>query len=304
MTKEQKKNPRLKFILFFIILIMVFIGILIRNIYIDSKDKSNTEKISQDLINEEMTSKNIDGLVEYVQENKQILDDFIKGHEEILMAMGQEDDIINLEEAGSDQEADLQVLVNLQKSNDEILNAYMGTETGNMYLYPPVNLPEWFVAKDRPWYISALDAPSIFWTEPYFNADASVWTITNAIKVENEGRLVGVVATDLSLDNLMQLLEEKNTDFELIVISSYGRYLLHPNQALIGLSVLDQGLLDKITDESGSFEYDPFKNMNPVPENASPWEIEIYDNLKIQTTKEVFYKKNALGWTLIGQLKK
>lgn len=287
MINKKVRHVPLKIIGLLVLLLVI--GLLARGFYLDTKEDYSSA-------GEAMTKR-------YVQTSIDSIDHFLLDHEKALKALAQNDHIQNIEESSVTKEESIKALETLLKSDDQILNVYMGTETGNMYLYPPATLPDWFIAKDRPWYISALEGPSIFWTEPYVDVATSQIVISNALKVENNGRLIGVVASDLSLENLFNTLKE-NPDSEprdLIIISSTKRYLFHPNDGLIGLEVLDQGLLDQITDQSGYFEYTPFENMKPIFEEASPLERETYKNLESQSPRQAYYQKNILGWTLIGQ---
>jgi methyl-accepting chemotaxis protein len=288
MTKIKTIPGRLKIISLFLIVIIVLIGILTRVLFLEAK-----EDIDNDL--------NI-LIKDYVQANINSIDIFINNYENTLEALAESENILNIEAYTVNEDNSLKALENYQKSDEAIVNVYMGTETGNMYLYPPVTLPDWFVAKDRPWYINALDRSTILWNEPYIDAASSTLIISNALKVENNSMFVGVVASDISLINLMDTLKENNIDQtnELIIISDSNHYILHPNHELIGLQVLDQGLLDNTTEENGTFDYVAFEKMMDIPEDASEWENIIYSNLSVQPVKYAYYEKNKIGWTVIG----
>lgn len=106
------------------------------------------------------------------------------------------------------------IVQGLTAGRDDILSLYYGTEIsryeeGGFYVdssgWDPE--PDW-IPKERPWYKEALKNPDeIVYTEPYTDAMTKKVCTTLATELKDKsGKLLGVVAIDILLDNLSELV--------------------------------------------------------------------------------------------------
>ncbi|MET3506118.1 methyl-accepting chemotaxis protein [Halalkalibacter oceani] len=98
-------------------------------------------------------------------------------------------------------------LQELSQGDDYLINLYIGTNTGALYLdhIPPaeVDLTS-YDPRTTAWYTQAEAARGeVIWTEPYFDTATGKSTITLAMTVESEqGTVIGVVGMDFEMSKL------------------------------------------------------------------------------------------------------
>ncbi len=106
---------------------------------------------------------------------------------------------------------------------------YMGTEKGGYVMYPEVSLDGAFDPRQRPWYPDSIVNPDVaLVSEPYsFATDGYVdigISISQAVK--NNGKIIGVMAMDVSLDIISSMFDDASKDF-------YGYYMLVDGSGII-----------------------------------------------------------------------
>ncbi len=103
----------------------------------------------------------------------------------------------------------------LLAANPDVIAIYFGSSTGYTLYYPNIDLaalvPPDFDVTGRPWYVAAAPQanPSrgAVWSEPYLDAALNGIVITNSAPVyEASGRLVGVVAQDVQLTKISDII--------------------------------------------------------------------------------------------------
>lgn len=147
-----------------------------------------------------------------------------------------------------------------QRANDALLNIYtVFDKDGEIVVYPKADLGD-FDARGRDWYKNALEArDEIVWSDPYIDQITDEMVITGAKALYQGDQLVGVVATDVLIDELMALVEHVEigkTGYGVIYDNS-GKYVVHPNKSLIGEDVSQEDYykeMEKVGD-SGIVEY-------------------------------------------------
>ncbi|HXI86660.1 MAG TPA: cache domain-containing protein, partial [Parvularculaceae bacterium] len=86
---------------------------------------------------------------------------------------------------------------------------YYGAADGGYYSAPwDDTIPNDYDPRSRPWYKDAVDAGMPTLTEPYLDINTHIETITAAVPVRSDGRVVGVVGADFSTDSLAEKLKE------------------------------------------------------------------------------------------------
>ena len=119
---------------------------------------------------------------------------------------------------------------------DGISTIYMGLEDGGYatgtYRIPP---PQ-YVARERPWYRAAKRAGEVVFTKPYVDWVTGKAVLTVAAPVYHKGRLMGVIAMDTFMDQVVQTVEELRIGEESFayVMDENGLFMTHPAAASVG----------------------------------------------------------------------
>ena len=121
--------------------------------------------------------------------------------------------------------------------NPDLLHLYLGTEAGEMHVRPDIELPEGFDPRERPWYENALglEEGEVAWTDPYIDEGTGDLVTSVATPVYDGGEFTGVVAADLSLDYLSQVVSEHEigeTGYSFIVENN-GETMAHPDRTVV-----------------------------------------------------------------------
>lgn len=143
---------------------------------------------------------------------------------------------------------------NVIDSHDEIGTSYVGTESGNIYIYPKVELPSGYDPRTRDWYKEAKEKNgNIIITTPYVDA-ATKSVIVTIAKALPDGS--GVVAIDITLDELKKLVLNVK-----IGKTGYPAMLDQDNKVIIHPTIkpgdsLPNAITSKIAQKTkGSFSY-------------------------------------------------
>ena len=160
--------------------------------------------------------------------------------------------------------SNLNLLVPVLAENPDIVDLFVGTTSGLFYNYTTLAFenPE-YDPRLRPWYIQALEHPDdVIFTEVYEDAFGAGKVITAAKAVfDNQGKLIGVAALDILLDNLTKLVAKTrvtNSGYGFI-INRDGKYVVHPDMGQEGLTEaetdgLAEGYRRMMNGEEGFYE--------------------------------------------------
>ncbi|WP_081976196.1 methyl-accepting chemotaxis protein [Ureibacillus manganicus] len=130
----------------------------------------------------------------------------------------------------------LKSLDEIVKTDDAIAMAWVASNKSN-FLVGSNNIlsdPS-FDIKSRPWYKQAIEEDDVYFTEPYMD-EVFGKIILSAMKPIKEGEnTVGIVAIDIFLDKLPQLMQSNKLDESgySFLLSNDGTILYHPNSELI-----------------------------------------------------------------------
>jgi len=119
------------------------------------------------------------------------------------------------------------------EANPDVMHAYVGTKNKDMYIYPNVDLPEGFDPTSRPWYQDAVNTKKVTWTSPYIDSGTGKLVVSVASPVynkKNHGDFVGVLALDISLEKLTELVNSIKIGQEgnASLVDANGNILIHP----------------------------------------------------------------------------
>jgi methyl-accepting chemotaxis protein len=294
MDNKVRAGLGLKIISMFLVVIILPLGVLGTISYLSSRDSL-------------LDSTDING-TKYAEATVGSIDNFLNGFGQIIESLASDEQIINIEDTSSAKSVAMKKFGTIHEVYGAFLNIYIGTETGNMHIYPEQELPDWFVAKERPWYQAAVESGVLSWTEPYVDAGSGAMVISNAMIAEDNGKLMGVMASDIALSDLTSSLSDYKLgeSGELIIVSPAGQIIVHPDESKVGLPVRDNAILNNIDKDSGSFEYTPNKSLGDEFEFSED-NIASRDELGLTTPPEykegdrriAYYKKTAIGWTVI-----
>ncbi len=145
------------------------------------------------------------------------------------------------------------------KQDAEIMNVYLGTVDKKFHLYPHADLPADYDPTGRPWFTGAVAANGLMWTDPYVDATTGTLVLTAAKPVyDDAGKLVGVVAIDMSLDTMAKRVNAITVGKAgyVYIVDKAGNTMVHPDSKLVGAPIPVEAITKAInTSPSGSVDY-------------------------------------------------
>jgi len=130
--------------------------------------------------------------------------------------------------------SNLGLLLPTLTNNPDIIEFYVGMESGLFYNYTPlIYANPKFDPRTRHWYTQAVARPgAVIYTEVYEDALGSglVATVSKAV-FDKRKNLLGVVALDIMLENYKKLLMETRIlkSGYAFIINNEGKYIFHPD---------------------------------------------------------------------------
>lgn len=112
---------------------------------------------------------------------------------------------------------------------------YMGVESGGYVQYPEGNMEGPFDPRQRPWYPIAINNPDkAVLGEPYYFATDNIVILgaSQALK-DASGKVIGVVALDMSLDKITEMVDKagKDTKGHFIIVDDSGTIIADPSNS-------------------------------------------------------------------------
>jgi methyl-accepting chemotaxis protein len=128
-----------------------------------------------------------------------------------------------------------------QKTLMSAFTAYYGDTNGNIYLRPGDTVPDGYDPRTRPWFVSTITANGPTVGEPYQDEGPGGLIVTIAAPVGSQDQRSGVVAADLSIENLVKTIN--TMDFNglgyAFLINNSGKILVSPEKGQLLKSVQD-----------------------------------------------------------------
>jgi len=156
----------------------------------------------------------------------------------------------------------LKTFENYINNYSDVTNIYLGTERGEMFVYPKAELPPDFDPRKRDWYIETVQNKELTWVSPYIDTATKELVISAGVPIydpTNPSRLLGVLGIDVKLDALTELMTSIKVGQEgyPILYNKEGIVLIHKNKDLIGSPSTVPKLLEAIQSGNVDFiEYD------------------------------------------------
>ncbi|KAB3532510.1 methyl-accepting chemotaxis protein [Alkaliphilus serpentinus] len=162
-------------------------------------------------------------------------------------------DILNNPEGLDDMMGVLKAYI---EANPHVLHAYVGTKNGDMHIYPHTELPADFNPTQRPWYQDAVAADGLVWTSPYVDAGSGDLIVSVAKPVHRFGQLVGVMAMDVQINLLSELVSGITIGEEgyAALVGADGTTYVHKDIAF-GEKIIDEVYESITTKESDVIDY-------------------------------------------------
>ena len=161
-----------------------------------------------------------------------------------------------------EEEELLQTLQTVSANYEDFQSLYLGTTDGEMMIVPDQQLPSDFDPRERPWFQNAEKTDQAVWTDTYIDAGSGNLIISVAKRVlDNRGDLVGVIAGDISLAGISELVgtTKVGENGYTFMMDSNAKLLAHPNQQMVADRFDVSQLFDTeaaLSGESGFIEYE------------------------------------------------
>nr|WP_280996293.1 methyl-accepting chemotaxis protein [Marinitoga okinawensis] len=201
----------------------------------------------------------------------------------IISVMNMLSDDGNIKSALSNKNENYVILKNFEniiKSFNDFETISLGLKDKTILLKPDIDLPPNYNPTVRPWYKTAMNKPGkVIVSDPYDDMLSGKKYITVSKTVtDNYGNIIGVLAIDLSIKNLVDsFLGEQAFEEEVVyIINERGIALIHEDPSKWGVDVSSREFFTKATSQSGVIKY-------------------TYDNV---TKLAFYYKIPELGWTV------
>ena len=186
----------------------------------------------------------------------------------------------------------------LYNGNKNIANIYVGTETGILCKFCASNSSSRYDPRTRDWYKDAVNSyldgeNAVVWQEPYnAKTDNALCITCSKAVLDNNNRLLGVVAIDMHIDDIKKDIIDSNTteNAYAFVLSDKGKIIIYPESAEHIIKKFGQSPIDS---ESSSESY---KNVISYMENGKSGISEIYiDSVKYLAA---YSPLGATSWSL------
>ncbi|XQY92938.1 methyl-accepting chemotaxis protein [Metabacillus sp. HB246100] len=146
------------------------------------------------------------------------------------------------------------------KNNPNVTNVYITSINKTILIEPKVELPEDFNPLESPWYKGAESMnDKVFWSEPYEDKASGefIVTISKLVKDTSSSNTLGVVAIDLKIDKLEELISSISVDYDgyAFLFDGIGTAMVHPTERGNDLMKLDFIKEMYSKEESGSLDY-------------------------------------------------
>lgn len=167
---------------------------------------------------------------ETVLRNSEKIDYWFSDRKRIIESLSQD-----IEASSNFSQEYLQKLIKskMEIYKNEALNFYIAFEDNKRNLINGTDWtpPEDFDFHNRPWYKMAWQSNEVIFTEPYVDAITGELVITVAKALRSNGKVIGVLGTDIYLTKVINVVNESkiNENSYGILLDSKGRIIAHPN---------------------------------------------------------------------------
>ena len=184
------------------------------------------------------------------------LSDYFRGFMNMTSVVSNNFDVVNVD-LGDNFNYVPDLIKGIKESDKDILDVYYGTESGKFSMYPEAKMPDGYDARQRAWYKAALEYKGkVIITPPYQDTGTGSMVVGIVKTVEKDGKVVGVIGLDCSLQTLTEKIASKkigNSGYVFISEVS-GNVLAHPNKDLLNTDAAAKlSIWDKVKSEDSGF---------------------------------------------------
>ncbi|WP_425446526.1 methyl-accepting chemotaxis protein [Dethiothermospora halolimnae] len=179
------------------------------------------------------------------------IESYLEGYENIIEFMSTDEKIRLMGKEEAPISEVVEEFGRLKKSHEEIMFAYIGTKDKKLYDSEGLDTTD---PTKRPWYIEAKKENKIIWTDLYEDANTKKLVITVAKPVyDNTNEFVGVVALDIALDTMANIINEINVGEKgyIVITDKKGKVIVHNDKSLVGKEIPNEKLLNGIRNNDG-----------------------------------------------------
>ncbi|ERN51648.1 methyl-accepting chemotaxis protein [Alkalihalophilus marmarensis] len=171
-----------------------------------------------------------------VQEKTDLISLYLENFASSLDRYSQDGRIIDMLEAAEEEQEAAWTIVNedfqtFNSLNEHIAVTYIGSNEGEFFTEPFIDVGSDYDPRTRPWYIAAEENPAaVIWTEPYEDASTGEYVVTAAKAVTSGTTVLGVVSFDLYLENLTSIINSSSPGYDgyFFLFDQSGIALVHP----------------------------------------------------------------------------
>ncbi|BCZ47177.1 methyl-accepting chemotaxis protein [Clostridium gelidum] len=190
--------------------------------------------------------------------------DYFHGFSNIVSMISKNPGIVNID-ADNNTEIIMDILKGIKESDKDIFSSYYGTESGLFEIYPNQKMPDGFKATERPWYKQALaNKGKVVITETFKDSNTGTSVVAIAKTVEKDGKVIGVISMNVSLNTLAERISTKklgNSGYVFISDVS-GNVLAHPQKEIVNTDAAAKlSIWDKVKVENSGFVNYEFKGV-------------------------------------------
>ena len=193
----------------------------------------------------------------------------------------------------------LQDLLQNHNKDEIIYDIYFTTEDNHMIAgsgYEPDGTVDF---TQRGWYLAAKETDDVHYESPYKDADSGRYVITISKKVQIDGQMTGVLAEDIFIDQIVEIVNKCETEgnsYAMLIDQNNG-LMVHPNKKY--------GYVDdepvKLTDLAGN----PYKKLSDKLAGNSGKKKEIWLKDYDGVTRGMFTGKvKCCDWNVVIALEK
>lgn len=215
------------------------------------------------------------------------VDNFLGGIEKQAMIIAMNSLLVDIYNNPQDEVLGDVVLSELGEMNyveKNILAAYFGMADKRTIMYPEADLSN-FDPTSREWYKAAVqNNGQVVWSDPYIDIVTGKTVLTASIAVNENGKNIGVVGLDISIQDLSQTMSDAKIGEEgyIFVLDPNGIALVHPIESVVG------------TDELTKTDF--WENSKNLDKGITYYRFNDYDRLSS------FIKNERTGWTIAASV--
>lgn len=203
------------------VIVLVTVGLVLLNV------------VSTYTVNQKTDASLINQSQELVSEMSSSIDNYLGSYEKGLIQFSKSAEVVNYKGKSSKK--------NLDEKFDDFLSVYNSSTSvyyaqtnKNLDIIPKVDLGPNFDPTNRDWYKNAYNHPEkVYWTTPYIDQATKKYTISAAKAVVKNGKVIGVVGTDILLSDLSKEISKRQLGFNgfPVIIGTNGSAIVHPTKS-------------------------------------------------------------------------